>query len=69
MSRTAVADGFKRETAYNHKPSILSLIITVLFVMFPRLPMRWLPPVPQPAADTPPQRNSGHDDAPRIAAE
>ncbi|MEB2842914.1 hypothetical protein GAO09_27760 [Rhizobiales bacterium RZME27] len=69
MNQAAAADGFTRETAYNKKMSIFSLIVTVLFVMFPRLPMRWLPPVPQPAADVPPSHRDGHDETPRIAAE
>jgi len=69
MKHAATADGFKRETAYNSKMSIFSLLVTVLFVMFPRLPMRWLPPVPQPAPDAPPHQHSGHGEPPRIAAE
>lgn len=69
MNTAATADRFTRETAYNHKTSILSLLVTVLFVMFPRLPMRWLPPVPQPAPDPVPRRDAGHDEPPRIAAE
>lgn len=69
MPQAAAADGFTRDTAYNNKMSIFSLIVTVLFVMFPRLSMRWLPPVPRPAPDLPPHHNAGHDEPPRIAAE
>jgi hypothetical protein len=69
MNQTAAADGFTRDTAYKNRMTIFSLIVTVLFVMFPRLPMRWLPPVPQSAPDMPPSHNAGHDEPPRIAAE
>ncbi|MGF9563623.1 hypothetical protein [Neorhizobium sp. JUb45] len=69
MNHAATADDFTRDTAYNKKMSIFSLLVTVLFVMFPRLPMRWLPPVPQPAPDVAPRHDAGRDEPPRIAAE
>lgn len=70
MRHEATADNFSRDTAYHQKTSIFTLLLTVLFVMFPKLPLRWLPPVPQPAPEPSSVRTShGNDETPRIAAE